>query len=164
MKNKIIAGIAVLFCVFLDQWTKLLAVRYLKGKNPIVLLDGVFELSYLENRGAAFGIFQNQRWIFIVFTIVIMAALLIFYWKLPNSKRYLPMQICCVVIFAGAVGNMIDRLQNGYVVDFFYFRLINFPVFNVADIYVTGATIIAAIFFLFYYKEEEWTQIWNKKG
>ena len=75
--------------------------------------------------------------------------------KAPNKKRYIPLHLLLIVIAAGAVGNMIDRLRLNYVVDFIYFSLINFPVFNVADIYVTLATAFLAIPVLFRYKEED---------
>ena len=75
--------------------------------------------------------------------------------KAPNKKRYIPLHLLLIVIAAGAVGNMIDRLRLNYVVDFIYFSLINFPVFNVADIYVTLATAFLAIQVLFRYKEED---------
>ncbi|MCX4268206.1 MAG: signal peptidase II [Lachnospiraceae bacterium] len=153
--NFVWAGIAVFLLVCLDQWTKYLAVRYLKEAEPIVIIRQVFELFYLENRGAAFGIFQNQRWIFLVLTAVTMVLLLWFYKRLPVDRRYLPLRICVVSIFAGAVGNMIDRIKNGYVVDFFYFKWIDFPVFNVADIYVTVSVIAALLLSFFYYTEEE---------
>lgn len=155
MKNKIVSGAVVMILVFLDQWTKYLAVTHLKGNVPIVMIKNVFELSYVENRGAAFGIFQNQRWIFLILTFVVMIVLLYLYGKLPAVKRYLPMRVCLIIVFSGALGNMIDRMRNGYVVDFFYFKLIDFPVFNVADIYVTVTVVIAMFLFLFYYGEEE---------
>lgn len=155
MKNKIVSGAVVMILVFLDQWTKYLAVTHLKGNVPIVMIKNVFELSYVENRGAAFGIFQNQRWIFLILTFVVMIVLLYLYGKLPVVKRYLPMRVCLIIVFSGALGNMIDRMRNGYVVDFFYFKLIDFPVFNVADIYVTVTVVIAMFLFLFYYGEEE---------
>ena len=81
--------------------------------------------------------------------------------KAPNKKRYIPLHLLLIVIAAGAVGNMIDRLRLNYVVDFIYFSLINFPVFNVADIYVTAATFLLFFLILFYYKEEELERIFH---
>lgn len=153
-------ALPILFCAVLlltvfDQWTKRLAVLHLKGQGPIRLIDGVFELTYLENRGAAFGLFQDQRIIFLLITTVVVAVVLVLYWRLPKNKRFLPLQIIAAGILSGAAGNMIDRLLQGYVVDFFYFRLIDFPVFNVADIYVTVSAIVFVILLTFYYKDEE---------
>ncbi len=154
-KNWIGAGVMVLILAGLDQWVKSLAVLYLKDKAPFVVIEGVFEFFYLENRGAAFGIFQNQRGIFLILTALIMVGLVWLYGRIPAVKRYVPLRICIVASFAGAVGNMIDRIKNGYVVDFLYFKLIDFPVFNIADIYVTLSVILAMVLFLFYYNEEE---------
>lgn len=163
IKNKLGAGIFVFLLVCLDQWTKYLAVLHLKGVSPIVIIEQVFELFYLENRGAAFGIFQNQRWIFLILTTLTMFGLIWFYRRIPVKKRYLPFRICVIASFAGAVGNMIDRIKNGYVVDFLYFKLIDFPVFNMADIYVTVSVICALCLSFFYYKEEE-MQDWISKN
>ena len=77
------------------------------------------------------------------------------------TKKLLPLRICAVFIFSGAIGNFIDRLKLGYVVDFFYFKLIDFPVFNVADIYVTVGTFILAFLLSFYYKEEDLDRIFH---
>ena len=139
----------------LDQWTKALAVGHLKGQNPIVLLEGVFELTYLENRGAAFGMLQGRQGFFFLISAVVIAAALFALWRMPTGKRFLPLYFSAIGVVAGAVGNMIDRTVQGYVVDFFYFRLINFPVFNVADCYVTVAAAALVFLLLFYYKESE---------
>ncbi|MCI9539525.1 MAG: signal peptidase II [Lachnospiraceae bacterium] len=149
--------LSCILLVALDQWTKYLAVLYLKEKNPIIIIKGVFELSYLENRGAAFGLFQNHRYIFLCTTIIIMAGVLYVYWKIPKNKHFLPLQFIGIGVFSGAIGNMIDRLLHGYVVDFFYFSLIDFPVFNVADVYVTVSVAFLVVFLIFFYKEEEFS-------
>ena len=151
---------AVLWCViaiFIDQITKWLVVHNLKGKDSITIIPNVFELHYLENRGAAFGIFQNQRWFFVIMTVVILVIVSWFYGRTPVEKRYLPLRICMIVLTAGAIGNFIDRLTRGYVVDFFYFSLIDFPIFNVADIYVTVTFIVLVLLIFFYYKDEDFS-------
>lgn len=162
-KQLIFLLVAVLVLVVLDQWTKHLAVMYLKDKEPFVLWQGVFELRYLENRGAAFGIFKDQRIVFLVMTVIIMAGTLWIYHKMPQTKRFLPLRLIATGILAGAVGNMIDRLLNGYVVDFFYFSLIDFPIFNVADIYVTVSSFMLLLLYFFFYKEEELDFLFEKK-
>jgi len=79
--------------------------------------------------------------------------------KLPETSRFTPLRLCFLLIIAGAMGNWIDRLRQGYVVDFIYFKPIDFPVFNVADIYVTCAAFGLILLLLFYYTEEEAEQI-----
>lgn len=153
------ALIIALAGIFLDQITKYLAVVHLKGKEAYVLWDQVFQLEYLENRGAAFGMLQNQQ-IFFFFSVILISVVVVwFYLRVPMEKKFLPLRLCAVFIMAGACGNFIDRLRLGYVIDFFYFKLIDFPVFNVADIYVTVSTIVFCLLLFFYYKEEDLERI-----
>ncbi len=159
-------GFAILSFIILivfDQWTKYLAVEHLMNKEPFIIIDGVFQLRYLENRGAAFGMMQGQQTFFLITGIIAVIVLAYVYFKLPWEKRFLPLRAVAMFIAGGAVGNMIDRVALGYVVDFFYFELIDFPIFNVADIYVTCATIVLALLILFYYKEEELDCLFPKK-
>lgn len=151
-----LAGLVVFaVLIFLDQITKRAAVLRLKGQEPFVLIKGVFELHYLENRGAAFGIMQGQKTFFVIITIIILAVVVYIYAKMPAAKRFHALRVILVLIGAGALGNFIDRIRLSYVVDFFYFCLIDFPIFNVADIYVTSAAIALIVFVLFYYKDED---------
>ena len=83
----------------------------------------------------------------------------LFFKKLPATRHFFWLNAVAVLFFAGAIGNFIDRVRQGYVVDFFYFSLINFPIFNVADIYVTAAAFLLIFLCLFYYKEEDFEQI-----
>ena len=127
---------ALLLCVLLiaaDQATKLLAVARLKDQAPFVLLPGVLELRYLENRGAAFGILQGQKIFLVLFTGLLSALIIYFYFRVPEGKRHLPVRIFLIMLFSGAIGNFIDRCRLDYVIDFIYFKLIDFPIFNVAD-------------------------------
>lgn len=147
-----VAGILLLTGI--DQFTKQLAIRYLKNGEALELIPGVFELTYLENTGAAFGIFQDKQWLFIGGSVLIIAVILVAFIKFPKTKQNLPFLITMTVVLAGAVGNMIDRLAYGYVVDFFYFSLIDFPVFNVADIYITVGAAVFALLYLIYPEEK----------
>ena len=140
--------------VLLDQATKLAAVSALKDGGPFVLIPGVFQLQYLENRGAAFGILQDARAFFLVITVLAMVLVLYALFRAPLDKRFLPVRILLVLIGAGALGNALDRAILSYVRDFIYFSLIDFPVFNVADIYVTCATFLLVLLVLIYYKED----------
>lgn len=155
IKYYVITLVSVIAGILFDQFTKFLAVIYLKDKEPHVIIHHVFELHYLENRGAAFGIMQNQRWFFIVSFVFIIFMILMLYIKLPTNKRFLPLHICSALIVTGAIGNLIDRVRLGYVVDFFYFSLIDFPIFNVADIFVVVGVIMLAVLILFVYTENE---------
>lgn len=157
----LLAGAVVL--VLADQFTKMLADTYLKNRAGIPLIEGVFELAYVENRGAAFGMLQNQRIFFLVLTVVALVALVYLYSKIPAEKKFYPLSVTVIFLIAGAVGNMIDRTLNGYVIDFLYFKLIDFPVFNVADIYVTVSCFVLIFLLLFFYKEEDLDRIFPSK-
>lgn len=157
----LLAGAVVL--VLADQFTKMLADTYLKNRAGIPLIEGVFELAYVENRGAAFGMLQNQRIFFLVLTVAALVALVYLYSKIPAEKKFYPLSVTVIFLIAGAVGNMIDRTLNGYVIDFLYFKLIDFPVFNVADIYVTVSCFVLIFLLLFFYKEEDLDRIFPSK-
>ena len=87
--------------------------------------------------------------------MLISAAVIYIYVKMPHERKFLPLEACMACIVAGAIGNIIDRIRNGFVVDFIYFSLIDFPVFNVADIFVTCSAIALIVLFLFVYKEDD---------
>ena len=151
----IMGAISVILLVAADQITKWLVRVFLKRVESVTLIKGVLELRYLENSGAAWGMMNGSRVLFIIAAIVISALLIFYYARIPIGKRYRPMKIAFVALAAGAIGNMIDRLLNGYVVDFIYFRAINFPIFNFADICVSLSAILLVLLILFYYKEDE---------
>lgn len=138
-----------------DQFTKHLAVINLKGKSPFVIINGVFELYYSENRGAAFGMLQGRQGFFFLIAAAVILAVLWAVYRMPSGKRYLPLMCSLFLLVSGAVGNMIDRLTQKYVVDFLYFKLIDFPIFNVADCYVVTATFLLVILFFFFYSDDE---------
>jgi len=117
-----------------DQLSKLAAIRCLAGTDGLRLLPGVFELQYVENRGAAFGMLEGRRWLFILFTLAVTAALAWYLRKTPAEHRSLRLRAGVVLVAAGAFGNLTDRILRGFVVDFLYVALIDFPVFNLADI------------------------------
>lgn len=145
----------------LDLLTKNWAANVLAAK-PIVLLNGVFELRYLENKGAAFGLLQNQRTFFLILTAVFIVFMIWMFVKIPADSRYLPLRILIVTVSAGAFGNFYDRLTLTYVRDFLYFSLIDFPIFNVADIYVTCSAFAFFLLIVFFYKDDDF-QFLEKK-
>lgn len=165
-----IGAIVSFLLILLDQVTKHLAVSLLKGQDSFVIIRNVFELHYLENHGAAFGVLQGKKVFFITITILMIVLLTYVYGRIPMERRFYPLHGICIALFAGAIGNFIDRILHNYVIDFFYFSLINFPIFNVADIYVTCAMALFIILFLFYYKEADLDRLsaliipWKKRG
>lgn len=138
----------ILLVIVADQISKYITVQYLKPLNTVPILEDVFSLTYVENRGAAFGIFQNQRWFLIILPILIVSVAIIFLMR--NRNESLLTRISLAVILGGAIGNLIDRIIRGYVVDMFQFTFIQFPVFNVADMAVVCGTVILALQLLFY--------------
>lgn len=121
--------------VVLDQLTKWLAVIYLSGEPSFPLWKDVFHLTFVKNEGAAFGMLSDHRWVFMIFSTVAIIALAVYLFRFPPKSRFV--QITLAMIIGGGIGNMIDRVLLGYVIDFLDFTLINFAVFNVADSFVT---------------------------
>lgn len=147
----------------LDQITKYVAESNLYMKNDIDIIKNVLTLTYLRNNGSAFGMFSGKINAFLVLTVIIVVVITYIVIRMPVTKRYLPMYIVCTMLVSGAIGNFIDRVRLGYVRDFIYFKLINFPVFNVADCYVTISVAIFIILILFVYKENEFDFLSFKK-
>lgn len=161
MKNKLLFGIpAMIILIFFDQFTKFLAVKYLKGlPNGKSIIGTILKIQYLENRGAAFGLLQNKLVLFYIFSILFLFLFAYLYLKLPVEKRFLPINVLLIFFISGAIGNLIDRVRLKYVIDFIYVSIINFPIFNVADIYVTCSCIVFFLLVVFYYKEEDFNKI-----
>lgn len=152
--KRIIHLILCIVLVGLDQLSKMWARGALKGQTDITVIPGLLSFSYLENRGAVWGIFQNKTVFLILFTAVIFVVVLFIYFRLPMEKRYHPARLLLVFIAAGGLGNIIDRIMFGYVTDFIRFDFIDFPTFNVADIYITVCEMLAIILVLFVYRED----------
>ncbi len=168
MQNKktqrnIICLAAAVLLIAADLLTKRAAVQYLKDR-PAVLIDGVLELNYLENHGAAFGMMEGRGLVFAAAAVFFMAAAVWFLLKTPAEKKYLPACAVCTAAFAGAAGNLFDRIALGYVRDFIYVSLIDFPVFNVADICVTCSMAAAFFLILFYYKDGDFQYLSRRKA
>lgn len=141
--------------IVLDQYTKYLAVIRLKDKPAYPIINGVLEFNYLENHGAAFGMLQNQRVFFIFVEVIVLGVIAYILYKTPAKKKYIMMHLMLSLIAAGAIGNMIDRIRLNYVVDFIYIVIINFPIFNLADMCVTFSTALLVLSLLFFYKESD---------
>ena len=155
--------IAVIVLIILDQGTKFWALASLKPIHNMTLMEGFMDLTFVENRGVAFGMFSGQRWFILLLTGVIAVGLIWFYVTMPKKKEYFPLRVSLVLVLSGAIGNIIDRLFRGYVVDFFEFTFFEWPVFNVADIYVVVGVILLALMILFVVKDED-LELKKKKG
>ena len=144
--------------VVLDQWIKALTVASIPLHSRVPFWDGLFHFTYLQNTGAAFSSFQGQQWLFAL--IFAMFTLLLLVELRKNSMGFRPLERWCIVaIWAGGLGNMIDRVRLGYVVDMIEVEFIRFPVFNVADCFITcGCVLLIAHLVLFnreFWKDEK---------
>ena len=147
--------LAVAVLILLDQGTKFWALASLKPIHNMTLVEGFMDLTFVENRGVAFGMFSGQRWFILLLTGIIAVGLIWFYVTMPKKKEYFPLRVSLVLVLSGAIGNIIDRLFRGYVVDFFEFTFFEWPVFNVADIYVVVGVILLALMIVFVVKDED---------
>ncbi len=127
--------IAVIAAVIgLDQLTKWLTVVNLEEYESFPVWQDVFHFTYVKNTGMAFGMLKDHRWVFMVFSTIAIVALIIYLFRFRPEGRW--MQVSMAMIIGGGIGNMIDRIFLGYVVDFIDVTLINFAVFNIADSFV----------------------------
>ena len=149
-KKYVLPIILLVTLVAIDQIVKHLAVVYLMPIGSYTVIDGFFSLVYVENTGMAFGLFRGLRWVFVAISIVIFICIGAYYFKMPNTKYHNTVRVFLVILLGGALGNFIDRLFTGYVVDMFAFTFINFPVFNVADIFIVCAAIGLFVVLLFF--------------
>ena len=135
-----------------DQVTKYMTVDNIPLFGKVDVLDGLFHLTYVQNTGAAFSSFEGMMWLFALIFGLFTAAIVWEFWKkamnFTNFERW-----CIVAIWAGGLGNMIDRLRLGYVVDMVYLDFIRFPVFNVADIFITCGCFILLVHLIFFNRD-----------
>lgn len=143
----IVTVVIIILCVVLDQWTKVLAVEKLMPMDTFPVIQDVLHFTYVENRGAAFGMLADHRWVFMALSSVAIVAMLVWlFWEKPKNWWF---RVSTAFIIAGGIGNMIDRIRLGYVVDFIDCRFIDFYVFNVADSFVCvgcGMFLVGAIY------------------
>lgn len=137
--------------IIIDQVSKLLAIKYLKGAAPNIIIENIFQLTYVENYGAAFGILQNRKIFFVLITLLVCVGVGGFLLKYnKNISGFLKLALS--MYLGGSIGNLIDRIRLGYVVDFLSVKLFNsynFPVFNMADVFIVIGTIMIVIVLLF---------------
>lgn len=142
-----------LLLIIADQVTKYFTVSMLKPVGSVEIIKNILSFTYVENRGAAFGILQNARWVFIVLTTIAVAAIIIYLLKEKPKDKTLTCSLS--LILAGAIGNMIDRILKGFVVDMIEVTFIDYPVFNFADCCVVIGAILLGIYIIFIYKEPQ---------
>ncbi|WP_027307402.1 signal peptidase II [Caloramator sp. ALD01] len=144
----------IVLLVLLDQFSKYIAKKYLILKQPINLINGYLNLIYVENRGAAFGFFRDKKIILVGFTSIVVIGLIYYLLKNKGKDRFI--DFCLILIIAGAIGNLIDRIYLNYVVDFIHFYIkdvFDWPVFNFADIYVSIGAVLLCIKLIFFDKQ-----------
>ncbi len=128
-----------------DQLTKLLAVFFLAPITTLPLIPKVFHLTYVENTGAAFSLLAGRSAFLILLTAALIAALIALLVRQPKTRAALPLNLALTMVIGGALGNLIDRLHYGYVVDFFDCRIVGFAVFNVADCFVVVGCVLVVV-------------------
>ena len=133
--------------IAIDQISKYVAVNYLANIGSIPIIKNIFHLTYVENRGAAFGMFQNNQ---IIFIVVAIAACVFGLYYLYKKDLNILGKSAIILIISGALGNLIDRIRLGFVVDYFDFRVTWDYVFNVADVFVVVVTILLCVYIIFF--------------
>lgn len=143
----------VLAIVLADQLAKLWAVEQLKPVREMPFIKGIIHFWYVENIGAAFSMFPAARWFFVAITPLVIAAIV--YILLKGIVTH-PLGVCGLVFLTGgAIGNFIDRLRSGFVVDFLEFQFINFAIFNVADIFISIGGVMICVYFIFLHEKQK---------
>jgi len=147
--------ILMILCITGDRALKIYSSKKLKNHPNKPIINGILELRYLENSGAAFGLLDGQKSFFILVAIIILFAIFYAMINMPGKRRFYPANIALSLIAAGAIGNLIDRIIYSYVIDIIYFSIIRFPIFNLADFFVTVGTVFLLLLILFLYKEDD---------
>lgn len=146
---------SVLLLTVVDQLTKYLVVANMDLYDEIPVAGDVFVLRYVRNTGTLWSLLSGKTVLLAALSIVILAVIIYIYHNVAAAENFGPVRFCLILLAGGAVGNMIDRLWLGYVIDFLYFKLINFPVFNFADICVTVGAFLLLFLLIFKYKSDE---------
>ena len=144
--------------IILDQVTKYFARLQFSDGSDISVIPGVLRFVLHKNTGAVWGFLSGTKHsvlILSVATLIILSLIIFVYFKIPDTAKFAPLLLIITFVFSGAIGNLIDRIFLNYVTDFIYFEIINFPVFNVADCYVTVSVFILSYLILFKYDEND---------
>ncbi|VUW92662.1 Lipoprotein signal peptidase [Streptococcus constellatus] len=150
MKRKVTVPIVIVALIALDQWVKFEIVKNIQLGEVKPFIPKILSLTYLRNTGAAFSILENQQWLFAVITLVVIGAAIWYLSKHIKGSVWLLSALSLII--AGGIGNFIDRMRQGFVVDMFQLDFINFAIFNVADSYLTIGVLVLIVMML---KEED---------
>ena len=156
----------ILLLIFFDQVLKIWTLENIAGQGNRILINGFLGLTYHRNTGAAFGLFAGRAWSpwFLTGAKIILVALLCWYYsKIPTEKRFWAVRIPIIFIIAGGFGNLIDRFRHGAVIDMLQFLFINFPIFNLADVFVTTGVFVGAFIVIFFVKDAPYLGDTEKK-
>lgn len=149
----------VAFLTALDQLTKYMITSSFELNESRPFIKHILSLTYIRNTGVAWGMFPGKRIVFLILTVLVLLFCFYIYANITGQKKYKLLRIALIFLVSGALGNMIDRINLGYVVDFFCFEFINFPIFNVADIFVVISMIGIFLLIVFKYSNEEFDEI-----
>ncbi len=152
--------------IMLDQLSKAFASSNLKNSDSVTVIKGFFDLTYVENRGAAWGLLSGRISILVIITVILIPVFVFCMLRIYKNKELLDssklksvslLHFDLILLLSGAVGNFIDRIIKGYVVDFFQFTFFDFPVFNVADCYITIGAVFFIVIYMFLLKDDDIT-------
>lgn len=151
-----------LFCaavlIIIDQLTKYFARLFFMDGSEYLFIPKVIRFVFHDNTGAMWGIFdgaKNSILYLTIITVIILTVMILVYFRIPDTKKYSPLLWVVVFVFSGAIGNLIDRIFFNYVTDFIKTEFINFPIFNIADCYITVSVFILCYLILFKYSDED---------
>ena len=144
---QVITLVSMLVLVALDQIIKLLVLNYLQPIGSFPLIDGFIQLSYVQNEGAAFGSFSDKTELLAIFTfvVIIVGIMALMFKKIKFGVEY----VCVVFLISGGIGNLIDRVFRGFVIDYIEPLFIDFAIFNFADILVTCSAIVLIVWMIY---------------
>ena len=146
MKRKVSIFISILLLIILDQAVKGYVVKEIPLGGMRRFIPKVVSLTYLKNSGAAFSMLENQQWFFTIITLIAMGAAFVYLYRHIKGSIWLLLGL--TLIISGGIGNFIDRLRQGFVVDMFHLDFMNFAIFNVADIYLSIGVGLLLIYLL----------------
>ncbi len=155
LKMLLVDAAVLVLTLILDQLVKHRIRLTLPERSFFDVIPGVLQIYHHENGGSAFGMLQGQTIFFIFIAILVLFVVSYVLYTIPSEKKYIAMNVALTLVLSGAVGNTIDRVMKSTVTDFIYVSLINFPIFNIADMYIVIATFLILFLVLFVYKEED---------